>query len=685
MKKISTLAMALLALGSLAMPASAQNIMPKASTNGGTTYTYYLQGAGKTKGYYASKTAGSDNNVLFTNNKSNRLQVKLVASSSNYNIVTTNLDNTKYIGCNNTTLASDTKDKTNGYVRFYDNTGTNAAWKVEKSTSSSPADMTSYYPYYALKPSANANVSWNAFGGVKANPAQIRLHGNTDQGSQWNFIPADVATLSAWADDVKTEIDALTTTASKDAITAAITAAKSATTEDVDAKAEALLSAYTTFYKQVKVAEGKATADARLSETHQDKLGYPTEVAYTNLKATKDSWTDTWSSNSSYDVISNNINSAISTFYSTIKKPEDGKAYTFTVVTKGGAKRYLNYAGETTGYQMVSTTETNNTNYPETAKLICHKLSDDSFVFLNNGGKYLIIPVSDSGASPQGKGYSNTYKQTIGGASKNVAQLTFENITKSGYVSVENTALYGYMALRGYRNGNETAVLIVKDANGNFDKTAAPYYNGTFSSAILVEETTYPNTITFNKADGIDGVENIATFSAPFATIKPEGVKAYTVNDNNGASATLQEVEGNIPANQGVLLTSETGTAVTMVPVAGEEVATITDNKLGNTAGADKTIAEGENAYVLAKSADVVAFYKAKVNTTLKMNKAYLTANAGANAIALNFGQVTGINNAVVNGENAKNAPVFDLTGRRVAKTVKGCLYIQGGKKFIAQ
>lgn len=42
MKKISTLAIALIAMGSLATPVSAQNIMPKASTEGGATYTYYL-------------------------------------------------------------------------------------------------------------------------------------------------------------------------------------------------------------------------------------------------------------------------------------------------------------------------------------------------------------------------------------------------------------------------------------------------------------------------------------------------------------------------------------------------------------------------------------------------------------------------------------------------------------------
>ncbi len=37
-------------------------------------------------------------------------------------------------------------------------------------------------------------------------------------------------------------------------------------------------------------------------------------------------------------------------------------------------------------------------------------------------------------------------------------------------------------------------------------------------------------------------------------------------------------------------------------------------------------------------------------------------------------------------GETAKaKAPIYDLTGRRVMKAVKGGIYIQSGKKFIAQ
>lgn len=184
----------------------------------------------------------------------------------------------------------------------------------------------------------------------------------------------------------------------------------------------------------------------------------------------------------------------------------------------------------------------------------------------------------------------------------------------------------------------------------------------------------------------VEGVKSIATFSAPFATVIPEGVTAYYVSTADNSKATMKAITGEaIPANEGVLLTSESAEAVTMVPATDEALATIENNKLGNSAGADKTIADGDNAYILAGGANGTAFYKGTVGTTLKANKAYLTLDVvGGEAISMNFGgNVTGINQ-IVNAEQ-NNAPVYDLTGRRVVRTVKGGLYIKGGNKFIAR
>ena len=206
------------------------------------------------------------------------------------------------------------------------------------------------------------------------------------------------------------------------------------------------------------------------------------------------------------------------------------------------------------------------------------------------------------------------------------------------------------------------------------------------TTAFKFEEVSYPNTVTFNAVSDVEGVSNLATFSAPFATVIPTGVKAYYVSTADNTKATMKVVEGAaIPANEGVILTSESTEAVTMVPATTETAATLTGNKLGNSAGADKTLAESDNAYILAGGANGTAFYKGTIGTTLKANKAYLTLDAaGGEAISMNFGgNVTGINQ-IVNAEQ-NNAPVYDLTGRRVVRTVKGGLYIKGGNKFIAR
>lgn len=668
MKKISTLAIALIAMGSLATPVSAQNIMPKVSAEG-ATYTYYLQGAGGTSSCYASTEVGSDNNVQFTKDKTKRLKVKLVASASNYNIVTTNLETAKYIGCNNTTIAPNTQNTKDGYVRYYDDaaTATNAAWVVAKNTSNAPEKMNNYYPYYAIKPSANNNASWNAFGGVDAKPAQVRLHGKADQGSNWNFIPADVATLSAWADDAKAEIDALTTTASKDDVFAAIQAAKSATEADVDSKATNLLSAYTKFFKQVKLATIDVTEIENDYNAHKGQAGYPTETSFEAYKAKIQSVT----ASSTYDQIANIANTALSAI-TEVNMPADGKVYVFTNVHKDGKKRYFDYVNDQLKLQERGTEDAN--SLPSSAKFVC-RVVNGNYMFVNNDGKYLVWAAPTLGAKGTngGKGYIATYE------------------AKWADLKVAKSSVYGCLNFGGLRSEGKTnqySYFLVKN-NETFDGVGSysEYNDATYSSIFRFEEVTYPNTIAFNTVSDVEGVKSIATFSAPFATVIPEGVTAYYVSTADNSTATMKAITGKaIPANEGVILTSQSGDAVTMVPATDETRATIENNKLGNSAGAEKTIAKGDNAYILAGGADGTAFYKGIIGSTLKANKAYLTLNAagGEQAISMNFGgNVTGINQ-IVNAEQ-NNAPVYDLTGRRVVRTVKGGLYIKGGNKFIAR
>lgn len=670
MKKISTLAIALIAMGSLATPVSAQNIMPKASTEGGATYTYYLQGAGLTSSCYASKEVGSDNNVKFTKDKTERLQVKLVASASNYNIVTANLETTKYIGCNNTTIAPDGNDKTNGYVRYYDDAATNAAWVVAKNTSSNAAAMNNYYPYYAIKPSANNNASWNTFGGAGAVNPQVRLHGKADQGSNWNFIPADVATLKAWADDAKAEIDALTTTADKNSVLTAIQAAQKATEADVDSKAADLLSAYTSFFKQVKLAT--ITDFEKDYNAHKGQAGYATEASYAAYKAKVQSVT----TENTYDQIASAVSAAASAI-TEVNMPEDGKVYVFTNVQKNGARYYLKYNNDK--LNIFERGDVPAESLEAAAKFVC-RVVNGKYVFVNiEDGKYLVWVGKGSGSqngTNSAKGYLTAYK----------ADWTNMTVTR-------NMSIYGCLNFGGKRYEDATksqSNFILKVENGNVGYDAYntnELVNDKYSTAFRFEEVSYPNTIAFNTVSDVKGVKSIATFSAPFATVIPEGVTAYYVSTADNSKATMKAITGKaIPAKTGVILTSQSGDAVTMVPATDETLATIENNKLGNSAGAEKTIAEGDNAYILAGGANGTAFYKGSVGTTLKANKAYLTLDTagGEQAISMNFGgNVTGINQ-IVNAEQ-NNAPVYDLTGRRVVRTVKGGLYIKGGNKFIAR
>lgn len=373
--------------------------------------------------------------------------------------------------------------------------------------------------------------------------------------------------------------------------------------------------------------------------------------------------------------------------------PEDGKAYTITAVSKAGVKSYMNYAAS--GYALKNTDAADNSSYDETAKFVCHKVEEGKYVFVNNDGKFLTYKGLRNAAVNDNKGYTDGYvniEYTVGTTpvSFNPQIFTLTKVTAAGVTD----AYMNLMSKRGnIEKGNYAApndvYYTIKNSTG-YDAYTSQLLNDTYSTAFLFEETSYPNTVTFNKVSDVEGVSNLATFSAPFATVVPEGVTAYYVEttDRDNSTATMKAIEAGkaIPANAGVILTSTTGDKATMIPATTETAAELTGNKLGNSAGAVKTIAADDHAYILSAVDGQTAFYKGKVGTTLGMNKAYLTLDAAGagQAISMNFGgNVTGINQ-IVNAEQ-NNAPVYDLTGRRVVRTVKGGLYIKGGNKFIAR
>lgn len=352
-----------------------------------------------------------------------------------------------------------------------------------------------------------------------------------------------------------------------------------------------------------------------------------------------------------------------------IQMPEDGKTYVFTNVHKTIGKNYINYNAN--GLTVESRGEADANSLPQSAKFTC-RVVNGKYVFVNNEGKFLVFKGLSSGAN-ENKGYMDAYEA-------NQAQLTVRASTTT------DVATFGCLSFGGQKNNNGAGSCFIIKNNKTFDQHdyTTEYYTDAYSTAFLFEEVTYANTITFHDATNIEGVSHIATFSAPFATIIPEGVKAYYVSaKDTQASMTAIEASQAIPANQGVILTSETGTSVTMVPAAGETAATISGNQLGHSAGAAKTLTAGE-VYILANGTSGTAFYPCQAGD-LAMNKAYLLGNDGGKAITMNFGNtVTAINGITTNAANAQ-APIYDLSGRRVMSAAKSGLYIQNGKKFIVK
>lgn len=355
-----------------------------------------------------------------------------------------------------------------------------------------------------------------------------------------------------------------------------------------------------------------------------------------------------------------------------VKMPEDGKVYVITNVQQDGTCYYLSYSNDDLKINSRGTATAESLD--NSAKFVC-RVVDGKYVFVNvKDGKFLVWKGSGSGSSNgtnNAKGYIATY-----GAD-------YANLT------VSKNDIYACFNIGGKRSDADGNANFIINKVGTYNAYSMNQLNRTdCTTAFKLEEVSYPNTVTFNTVSDVEGVSNLATFSAPFATVVPEGVTAYYVSTADNTKATMKAIEAGkaIPAKAGVILTSTTGDKATMIPATTETAAELTGNKLGNSAGADKTIADGDNAYILANGANGTAFYKGTIGSTLKANKAYLTLNVagGEQAISMNFGgNVTGINQ-IVNAEQ-NNAPVYDLTGRRVVRTVKGGLYIKGGNKFIAR
>ena len=669
MKKISTLALALIAMSSLSMPASAQVTFEPVSTatlesgwyqmrqvvgvsrnDISTTaprYVYSAETAKDGKYYLASDAAQKSDATAFVyvDNTDGKYAIKsingkwgdFVAISSNtkpatYDITQMDTNNPTQYRVGTSSYWEDWS--TWNYIAGSRNSGA-ARFEFSK------VNPEEYYDVYSVVATGDFNpktMQITVTNALDANKGTKTVY----NGGSFFFTKGTTVTK-----DNFTIADNGTTGLSKNV--------------KFDATAKTLVVEYTLDDKENKYATLLTSSKADIAKTG---VGLP--KAESKVRTTFGAAITDFESDKTYEKYVA-LSEAQTAYYKStdVQMPEDGRVYVITNVQQDGTCYYFSYS--TSRLSAVS-------DKTKAAQFVC-RVVDGKYVFVNvEDGKYLVVAAKNNAGTNSGKGYIESYDAKW-------ADLT---LSKNSIFSCFNIG--GKRAETGSpQEGN----FIVDKKDGAFNGWNMTELNrDDLTTAFKLEEVSYPNTITFNVVSDVEGVSNLATFSAPFATVVPTDVTAYYVSAADNSKATMKAIEAGkaIPAKAGVILTSTTGTEATMIPATTETAAELTGNKLGNSAGADKTIAEGDNAYILAGGTNGTAFYKGTIGTTLKANKAYLTlgVTGGEQAISMNFGgNVTGINQ-IVNAEQ-NNAPVYDLTGRRVVRTVKGGLYIKGGNKFIAR
>ena len=382
---------------------------------------------------------------------------------------------------------------------------------------------------------------------------------------------------------------------------------------------------------------------------------------------------------------------------SQIQLPESGKAYTITFRpkdTSNGTYRYIYRDGETTNLQTeVRYMSTPASDLPESAVFVCNEFE---------AGKYILTPVMGGGFVKVNTSNSASKLQVGATYAANINDIVFQPLTDTSLSrgNIDDTSdenLFGYMTATIQERENESKKnsFIIYESNGTFDTSTVPFLNGSHTSALIIEEVDYANHPTLleikgDKMSGVEGETHIGTFSAPFETVIPTGVRAYyaqTAEASTGIS--LAEISsGTIPANEGVIITATTATPGYFAPATAST--SITGNKLSNSAGVAHAIVDYD--YILATANEVTALYKAKVGgSDLKMNKAYLNLGIVLSpSFKLSFdGELTGIASTLLNADESDSlgskTPVYDLSGRRVAQPMRGGIYIRDGKKFIVK
>ncbi len=643
MKKISTLAVALMTLGSLVTPAQADVVSTETLPSG----------------YYKITSAAADRT---RKNVFNDFSV-----SGNVN---------------NVTLVGEAEGNTNNYIWHITNDGTSTTIGIVNGQGTpftrengNHGDM-GVVSYSTLTPKSVTSLESILFGEYLHNPGNndgnhtygdykgVAVYNNfTGDNTRWNLVPVDVSSKKIYTVSSITTNGVANTTIyiSKGEEKArvngffisdvALTKADFTATTGYDAEitvndADKTISVAYTLNK-----EGlQAVVDEANALLNKRGVGYPLEGshAYNALKTIVESAEHAIANESTaeYYAAYEQLQTQMATYRATttdIQMPEDGKVYRIYAKWDNGVKYYaVNAAGKTNTTGVLSPTTDG------TSTWIAQKLGDNQYNFV-------AVKADDNSI------------------------FTYGTVTTI-YTKPTNKGIIGQINLR--TGDNTTNILMYKNGSSlNHYSDGKTQTSGDWSSEWFFEEVTDFAGKTVNFATSTDG-NNYATLNLPYASKLPEGVTAYKA-DVEGSTVNLTEYKtaGNVlPANTPVLLTATTDGEKTFAPAT---YAAAEGTGFQGTLSAKAVTAT--NTYILSKNGgETVKFFALdETNNTINANKAYLVVPGGsAQALNFNFGNTTGIQNAAVEGINA-NAPLFDLSGRRVVKAVKGGIYIQNGKKFV--
>ena len=172
----------------------------------------------------------------------------------------------------------------------------------------------------------------------------------------------------------------------------------------------------------------------------------------------------------------------------------------------------------------------------------------------------------------------------------------------------------------------------------------------------------------------------LATFVPAYDMVVPDGVEIYVASQYDTAHQriNLSQVQGNvIPADTPVLLYGAVSTTIQLTYSDVEDGAPTVSVNAFRGSFTPSAVPAGQEGRVLTGG----EFIKVDPSYVRGMRAFVSAAPSAGTRTALAFPGVTAVESVKTASE--AQAPIYDLSGRRVTKPVAGQIYVQNGKKFL--